>query len=373
MENTYHFKNTLNVAREAVEQGLVPSLCISIGLGNQVFAKACFGKTSILEDATEVNPETQYDMASLTKLMGPTMIALRLISRGELELTDTLPRFFGNDVPEDKRNISVYHLMTHTAGFLPSVRLDQILQDGDAVLPYILHMQLRSIPGTEVAYSCLGYIVLGKVLEMFTGKTLDLLARDEVFKPLGMHSTGYHDLHQEWTKLNTAYTERSSFSDEWLVGKVHDENAYLLNGIAGNAGIFSNLNDCIRFARMISCMGRMDDRVYLPEVILREAMRDHTAWAGNHKGLGFDLTGGWNSICGEFFSDMAAGHTGYTGTTLYINPENGAWIVMLSNRVHPSRENDNMPRIRRTVCNAFAAELSVLNSGTVRNACEDTD
>ncbi|MBQ6527997.1 MAG: hypothetical protein IJI38_05695, partial [Clostridia bacterium] len=91
MENTYHFKNTLNVAREAVEQGLVPSLCISIGLGNQVFAKACFGKTSILEDATEVNPETQYDMASLTKLMGPTMIALRsLIPTKPIEVSPDL-------------------------------------------------------------------------------------------------------------------------------------------------------------------------------------------------------------------------------------------------------------------------------------------
>lgn len=100
--------------------------------------------------------------------------------------------------------------------------------------------------------------------------------------------------------------------------------------------------------------------VYLPENILAEAMRDQTAWADNHKGIGFDLTGGWNSICGAFFAPMAAGHTGYTGTTLYINPENGAWIVILSNRVHPTRENTNMPRIRRTLCTSFASELTAL-------------
>jgi len=360
MTSSDSFSNTLRVAKEAVDQGLVPSICLAMGMKNHVLASGCYGKTSILSDAVPVTEHTIYDMASLSKLMGPTMIALRWIARGRLDLTDTLPMFFGDAVPAEKQNITIYHLMTHTAGFLPSVRMDKLFDDGNRVLPYLLGCPLQYEPGKQVAYSCLGYIVLGKIMEKISGKSLDVLAAEEVFGPLGMQSTCYHPLDRAWTRENTAYTERSSFEDEWLVGKVHDENAYLLNGVSGNAGVFSTLTDCIRFARMLSCKGRMDDMVYLPENILAEAMRDQTAWADNHKGIGFDLTGGWNSICGAFFAPMAAGHTGYTGTTLYINPENGAWIVILSNRVHPTRENTNMPRIRRTLCTSFASELTAL-------------
>lgn len=351
------FSNTLRVAKNAVDQGLVPSICLAMGMKDHILAQGCYGKTSILPDAVAVNADTVYDMASLSKLLGPTMIALRWIARGELELTDTLPMFFGDAVPAEKQNISIYHLMTHTAGFLPSVRMDKLFSDGQRVLPYLLGCPLQYEPGKQVAYSCLGYIVLGKILEKISGKTLDVLADEEVFTPLGMKNTCYHPLERKWSTENTAYTERSSFQDEWLVGKVHDENAYLLNGVSGNAGVFSTLTDCTVFARMLSCKGRIADRIYLPETILNEAMKDQTPWSDNHKGIGFDLTGGWNSICGAFFACMAAGHTGYTGTTLYINPDNGAWIVILSNRVHPTRENTQMPRIRRTLCNSFASEL----------------
>ncbi|MCR4885117.1 MAG: beta-lactamase family protein [Clostridiales bacterium] len=371
MNSIDSFSNTIHAAKETVDAGLVPSLCLSAGLRNHILVKECFGRTNIFEDGSPVNEKTIYDMASLTKLLGPTMIALRLMARGKLEITDTLPMFFGAAVPKDKQNISIYHLMTHTAGFLPSVRMDKLFTDSERVLPYLLGCPLQYEPGKCVAYSCLGYIVLGKILETLTGKTLDILADEEVFHPLGMLNTCYHPLNKKWPTENTAYTEHSSFENEWLVGKVHDENAYLLNGVSGNAGIFSTLEDCIRFARMLANCGKMDELEYLPKNVIMKAMEDQTAWAGNHKGIGFDLSGGWNSICGPFFADMAAGHTGFTGTTLYINPKNGAWVIILSNRVHPTRENTNMPRIRRIICNCFASDLAHWQNQFNREASEN--
>ena len=362
------FETTLRLAEKAVNDGLVPSLCLALGKNDDVLATGCYGKTSVLDSAVPVNAATLYDMASLTKLMAPTMIALRMLSRGELDLADTLPMFFGELVSEEKREVSIFHLMTHTAGFFPSVRMDKLFSESSCVLPYLLSSPLQYPVGTQVAYSCLGYIVLGKILEKVSGKPLNRLAEDEVFRPLGMKNTGYHPLSEPVSESNTAYTERSIFDDGWLVGRVHDENAFLLGGVSGNAGVFSNLNDCIRFARMLAMHGKMDGQIYLPRTILQTAMSNQTAWSSNHKGLGFDLSGAWNSICGHFFSELAAGHTGFTGTTLYIDPPTGLWVVMLSNRVHPTRDNANMPRIRHTIMTSFRSEYDVWESQCLENA-----
>ena len=173
------FSHTLAVCENAIKQQLVPSICVAVGWKDHVLAEGCYGKTSILDDAVWVQPDTIYDMASLSKLMGPTMIALRLIARGELDLADTLPKLFGHNpgVPADKKDITVFHLMTHTSGFLASVRMDQLLSGPDQVLPYLLQMTLNNTPGKKVEYSCLGYILLGMALERLTGKTLDQLAQ----------------------------------------------------------------------------------------------------------------------------------------------------------------------------------------------------
>lgn len=351
------FQNTIDLAEQAVKTGKVPSLCIAFGCRDTVLDTACFGKTSILEDACPVDETTKYDMASLTKLIAPTMISLRFLSRGLIDLTDTLEYYWGNMVPADKKEITIFHLMTHTAGFLPSVRMDKLFTDPQRVLPYLFNCPLQSAPGTHVSYSCLGYIVLGKTLEKISGKTLDILAKEEVFDPLEMKDTAYHPLNRPIDVSNTAYTEKSSFDDDWLVGRVHDENAFLLGGVSGNAGVFSTLNDCIHFARMLAMEGSYSGHVYLPSSILRVAMSDQTPWSDDHKGLGFDLSANWNSICGHFFGKMPAGHTGFTGTTLYMDPDTGLWTVMLSNRVHPTRENGNMPRIRHTVMTSLRSEF----------------
>ena len=145
------FQHTLRTVEQAVEKGLVPSICFAAGCGDKTLVSACRGHVSVLPGAETVGPDTLYDMASLTKLMGPTMIALRLLARGKLDLADTLPRFFGDLVTEDKRDISIYHLMTHTAGFFPSIRMDRLFTDPTHVLPYLLSAPLQSAPGTQVA------------------------------------------------------------------------------------------------------------------------------------------------------------------------------------------------------------------------------
>ena len=357
-----YFKRAVDLVRQAVENREVPSAALAIGVGDRVLVQEAFGVTSYTDEATPVNTKTLYDMASMSKIIGPTMIALKMIARGELDLCDTLPRFFGDEVPQDKREITIFHLMTHTSGISAVIRLDQLASGIEDVVPCILRTPLHRAPGTGVEYSCMGYIMLAKILEKVRGKRLDQLAREEVFEPLGMTSTGYHPLDEPVSRENTAFTERSIFDGEWLCGKVHDENAYFQNGVSGNAGIFSNIEDVTRYARMLACHGVFEGREFLPRRVLDRAIRDYTPNADVHRGLGFHLAGGYDSYSGLFFDQTAFGHTGFTGTHLLISPESGLFVSLLTNRVHPDRSNPSPLRLRRMLHTVVSIEYDALHA-----------
>ena len=357
-----YFKQAVDMVERAVAAKEVPSAALGIGVGDRVLVERAFGVTSYTEEATPVDTHTLYDMASMTKIMGPTMIALRMIARGELDLCDMLPRFFGDAVPEDKREITIFHLMTHTSGIPAVIRLDQLAGSRENVVPCILRTPLHRAPGTKVEYSCMGYILLGKILERIGGKRLDQLAREEVFTPLGLTHTSYHPLDEPISRENTVFTERSIFDGEWLCGKVHDENAYFQNGVSGNAGIFSCLTDVIRYARMLAGHGALDGVEYLPRRLFDTAIRDYTPGQDVHRGLGFHLAGGYDSYSGLFFDQKAFGHTGFTGTHLLVSPESGLFVTLLTNRVHPDRSNPSPLRLRRTLHTVVQLEYDRLHA-----------
>lgn len=344
------FERSAAWVRRAVEERQIPSAALCIGVGDRVMVSEAHGVTAWTGEGRAVDADTLYDMASCSKVMATTMIALRMIARGELDLADTLPRYFGDEVPPDKRNVTIAHLMTHTSGFNPHF----LLEDATAGAPEdavraLLREPLVSPVGAQVHYSCMGYILLGLLLERAAGARLDELARREVFEPLGMTRTGYHPLDRPIDARNTAYTERRAADGAWLCGRVHDENAFFLNGIAGNAGVFSTLTDCARFARMLAGHGTLEGRTYLPRCIFDEAIRNHTPGMEENRGLGFHLANGYQSYTGAFFDQRAFGHTGFTGTHFCVSPETGLFVVLLTNRVHPTRENAAHLRIRRVL------------------------
>lgn len=341
------FERSAQYIRSVVENGLLPSATLAIGVGDDVLVRECFGKTSCLPEAEPVNPQTLYDMASVTKIMSTTLITLRLIARGVLDLADMLPRYFGDLVPEDKKNVSIYNLLTHTSGLPAHIMLRDFLKDPSETVPFLLKAQLNRPIGSDVEYSCMGFILLGKLLEKVTGKGLDQLMQEEVCEPLQLVSTGYHPLDRPIDAANTAYTERSSLDGSWLVGRVHDENAFFLNGVSGNAGVFSNLDDFIRYTRMLAGHGTLDGQVYLPRCIFDKAIVDYTPGMDENRGLGFWVSGGYYSMSGQFSDQQSFGHNGFTGPHVFVNPNTGMWVCMLSNRVHPTRANGNHLRVRR--------------------------
>lgn len=326
---------------KGVSEGCFPGAAAACGDGEHVFAISCKGKIS--ENGPEVNTDTRYDMASLSKILGPTMIALRAMEDGDLTLYDPLPMFFEH-VPEDKQEITIFHLMTHTAGFTPSFWLSEAVSDPKDALRAILERPLESGVGEKPNYSCMGYIVLGKVLEKLYGKPLNEIAQERVFGPLGMTHTGYCP-----TGGNIAATEVDPATGIAWQGVVHDENARFLNGVSANAGVFSDIQDMIRFAQMLARGGDG----YLAESTLKKATRCHAATADVRRGLGFHLAGTPQNFMGELTPDTCFGHTGFTGTSLLVEPESGFFVVLLANRVHPTRENMKMFRFRRSLHNSL--------------------
>lgn len=330
--------------QQGLEEGCYPGAVAAVGDANSVWAVSAVGV--IAEGGPAVNRETRYDMASLTKVLAPTMIALRLIEEGKLGLYDTIGTFFP-EAPEDKRDITVFQLMTHTAGFNPSFWLEKLAKDPDDAIRVLLEQPLDNPPGGAPSYSCMGYITLGKMIETLCGKPLNVLADEMVFQPLGMTRTGYCPVGG-----NIAATEICAETGVAWQGVVHDENARFLRGVSANAGVFSCIDDMIRFAQMLARGGDG----FLTAAMMNRATRCYTPNADVHRGLGFHLAGTEYNFMGDLFPDCSFGHTGFTGTSLAVDPTTGRFAVLLSNRVHPTRENLKLMRFRRLFHNAVYAQ-----------------
>ena len=223
----------------------------------------------------------------------------------------------------------------------------------------VLSHPLAQAPGGDPIYSCMGYILLGKILEQVGGAPLDQLAQAEVFTPLDMKHTGYRPAG------DIAPTERNPVTGQLLQGIVHDENARFLDGISANAGLFSDLTDMITFTKMLACNGVSDrGTAYLSPAMLRAALINRTPnSAGEFRGLGFNLAGSPRNFLGDLMGPRTYGHTGFTGTSIALDPDTGLWVVLLTNRVCPTRENTTLVRMRSLIHNAAAAEASRLISG----------
>ena len=339
------FAKTAALVALGLEQGAYPSACLSVGVGSRVLCRRVFGDATL---------HTLYDMASVSKILGATMIALRWLEEGKLRLYDRVGAFL--DAPADKADITVLQLMTHTSGIPDHFLLQEECAAPEEAVQAILRHPLAQAPGGAPIYSCMGYILLGKLLEIIGGEPLDKLARAWVFEPLGMARTTYHPTG------DVAPTEWDPETQALLRGVVHDENARFLGGISANAGIFSDLTDMTRFAQMLACGGRLPDgSAYLSPATLRAALVNRTLGPDREfRGLGFNLAGSPANFLGDLMSPRAYGHTGFTGTSFAVDPETGLFVVLLTNRVCPTRDNLRLIRLRSLIHNAAAAEASLL-------------
>lgn len=344
--------NAEKLLLEGLDKHIYPAGALAIGCGDRVLVKRTVGTVSYEEGASPVTADTPFDMASCSKVLGTTFCAFHLIEEGMLCLSDTLGDFFPS-CPPDKKEITIRQLMTHTSGIAPEIPLYQKCAAPEEAVAVILKEPLDYAAGSETRYSCMGFILLGKIMEQITGKPLNELAELWTFRPLGMKNTHYHPVDSYPADPSCAYTEKETLWGPGVPGHVHDENARFLNGVSGNAGVFSTLHDMILFCKMLSRRGAP----LISQPLFEAARHNYTlGMEADNRGLGFQLSGPVPSFFGDLFGNDAIGHTGFTGTSFAVNPDNGLYVILLTNRVCPSRREDRLTRLRHQIHNAAVSQ-----------------
>lgn len=331
------------VLRRALADSAFPGAFAVVGDRAGVLAEEGIGH---LDWAPSPVPDehTMYDLASLSKVIGMTTAVMQLVEQHRLDLDAPVQRYLPTWTGPNKEKVTLRHLITHTSGLPPdwpagSKPYDEITTDPDSLAQLMFNTPLDTLPGVRMVYSDIGAYVLGRVVEQVTGESLDIYLHDHVFEPLGMHETMYRPPFALRPRI--APTEYDPRRGGLVRGMVHDERAYYLGGVSAHAGLFSTGHDLARFARMYLNGGTLDGvRIVRPETI--EQFTTHQV---ADRALGWQKPSGENSA-GHLMSSRAFGHTGFTGTSIWMDPAHDVFIILLSNRVDPTRANNRVGHVR---------------------------
>jgi CubicO group peptidase (beta-lactamase class C family) len=295
-----------------------------------------WGGTPVLEDSL-------WDIASLTKVI-VSLGAMRLFEAGELCLDDTIARFLPGYAGTDKADITIIDLLTHTSGIPGQQPMYKQITTREGMLEGIKRLPIRFARGTDVEYTSQGFIVLGTILEKISGCGLDALLSNEVFQPLDMYETVFNPQPELLPRI--AATEDCPWRGKIIKGQVHDENAVVLGGVCGHAGLFSCVHDLAKVCKAMLAEGFAGEVRILSPSTIALMTRNHTSHLKLARGLGWQSKDRHNSPAGDLFSASSFGHTGFTGTSVWIDPDRQLYAVLLTNRVHPSRQSDEIRRVR---------------------------
>jgi CubicO group peptidase (beta-lactamase class C family) len=292
-----------------------------------------------------------WDLASLTKVVGMTTAVMQLYEQGKIDLDAPLQRYIPEWQGPHKELVTVRHLITHTSGLPADRPYDRQTHDADSIAKLMFATPLDTLPGVRMVYSDIGAYMLGRLVERISGETLDQYVLKHVFGPLGMTETMYRP--PASLKARIAPTEIDPVRGGKVWGVVHDERAYYLGGVSAHAGIFSSAHDLARFAEMYLDGGALDGvRIVQPQTIAlftRRQLQD--------RALGWQKPDGNNSA-GHMMSELAFGHTGFTGTSIWIDPATDVFVILLSNRVNPTRANNKIGRVRVALADAVMSTLT---------------
>jgi beta-N-acetylhexosaminidase len=329
-----------------------PGAVLTVGRHDTVLLLAAVGHYGA-DDPRPVTPQTMYDLASLTKVIGLTTVAMMLVDSGKLDLDAPVQKYVPAFQGPGKERVTIRNLLTHSSGLPAWRRLFAESSTREGAFALVDTTALLRQPGDTFVYSDLGAIALTQAVEAITGQRLDAFLDARVFGPLGMESTRY--LPPVSWRTRIAPTENdTAFRHRMLHGEVHDENAGRLGGVSGHAGLFSTAPDLATFAQWL-----LDSRIppgrpaggsgaYLPHDLVVEFTRRQDVPPGSSRALGWD-TPSENSSAGTKLGPHAFGHTGFTGTSIWIDPDRDLFVILLSNRVNPTRANTKILQVRRRV------------------------
>jgi CubicO group peptidase (beta-lactamase class C family) len=366
------FERAAAVINDAVDAGVFPGAVLLVAQHGAVLQHAAFGSRSLEPQRTPMERDTVFDLSSLTKPLATTTALMLLVREGKLRVEDRVTRFIPNFGVYGKTAVSVRHLLAHCSGLAAWRPFHREIADAarnrrphflasrsarESIYEEIHRARLEYPPASRSLYSDLGFLLLGELVELVAGTTLDRFCHERVFRRLGLRSTGFVDLERlrqgRFAPVTSAIapTERCPWRGKVLCGEVHDDNAWAAGGVAGHAGLFANAADVHALVCWLRACARGEDS-FLPADLVRRFWTRDALVPGSTWALGWDTPSPAGSSAGSRVSPHAVGHLGFTGTSLWIDLERDAHVIFLTNRIHPSRRDERIRDVRPRVHDA---------------------
>jgi serine-type D-Ala-D-Ala carboxypeptidase len=337
------------LARAAADSAFPGGFAV-VGRRSGIIAYASVGRIDWDSAASRPSEHTLWDLASLTKVIGMTSAMMQLVERGRVELDAPAQRYLPEWVGSSRAQVTVRHLLTHTSGLPAFRRYDTLTTNADSIAAFLLAEPLDTIPGAQMVYSDIGAYLLGRIVERVSGQALDRYVDDHVFRPLGMRETLYRPPRELLPRI--APTEIDTIRGK-IHGAVHDPRAFYLGGVSAHAGLFGTASDLARFAQMYLSGGELGGvRIFRPETIEHFTTRQVA-----DRALGWQKPSGTNTA-GHLMSERAFGHTGFTGTSIWIDPAQDVFVILLSNRVNPTSVNPRIFGVRVALADAIMSVIA---------------
>ncbi|MFP3982201.1 MAG: serine hydrolase domain-containing protein [Desulfurivibrionaceae bacterium] len=344
---------------KGISESVFPGACAAVSFPFQGGKKriiSCSGKKSLFYSREEVKEDTVFDLASLTKPLATSLAVLCLLKENLIRMDDRLSLLLEEEVKVDKKDITLFHLLNHCSGlpaykpFYKGIFSGSPEERKEGIVRDILGSPLDYQPGKESVYSDPGFILLDRIVEIKAERSLDLYLAEKILKPLGMERNLFFitpGTGKRIKKENFAATENCPWRKRVIRGEVHDENTYFTGGVSGQAGLFGDAEAVLKLAEFILEMWK--DRKTHPHIRntdLHNFLERQDIVKDSTRALGFDTPSGEGSSAGKLLSRKSAGHLGFTGTSFWIDPESELVIVLLSNRIHPTRDNNRIREFR---------------------------
>jgi len=345
----------------AIEEGQFPGAVVLIAYDGRIVKLSAYGYSYLYQDADTrlQNPipmqtDTIFDLASVTKTFTAVAV-MRLVEQGKLELDTPAARYLPEFAANGKQDITLRQLLTHTSGLPAGFTGDKPRSTPEELMQVLYAQELAAPPGQRYIYSDLGLITLGKIVEKVSGVTLDRFVEQQITGPLDLHDTTYNPP-ASWRYRIAATECQPPEKRGTLRGEVHDGNAWVLGGVAGHAGLFSTARDLARFGQMMLNGGEVDGvRILKPETVKLMTHPQGAAVPTENVGLVWELNEDW--YMGDLAARTTFGHTGYTGTSIVVSPEQKLVVVLLTNRLHPRDQHTNLAGVRSSVA-SLAMQLA---------------
>ncbi|HEX8091709.1 MAG TPA: serine hydrolase domain-containing protein, partial [Blastocatellia bacterium] len=337
----------------SVEREETPGAAVLVARQGRVVYRKAFGSRATSPAREPMTLDTIFDLASLTKVIATATSIMILVERGKVSLADPVALYIPEFGKGGKERVTVEQLMTHRAGLPPDNEIADYVGVTVDPLKMIYELQPSYEPGSRFVYSDVGYIVAAELVRRVSGKRVDEFARENIFAPLGMKNTSYLPAsHQPTQRIAPTETREGHL----MRGEVHDPRSYEMGGVAGHAGLFSTVDDVAIFCQMILNKGEYDGARILAPYTIERMVSAHSLPTSQMRGIGWDVNTSFSSNRGDLFPVGTFGHTGFTGTSVWLDPASQTFVVLLTNRVHPAGRGD-VTRLRSFVASVVAGAI----------------